>query len=76
MAGDGAALERGGEELLVRETDLDDSGPAFAAAYTADVRKARVADLPEQEEIGRARSSGYALDRRHSRSIGKIARFL
>jgi hypothetical protein len=60
-----AGIERSGEELLFRKTDLDDPCPALAAADPADVRETRLADLPEQEKIGRSRSSGDALDRRH-----------
>ncbi len=73
---DAPGLERDGEKLLVRETHLDDAGPALTAADPTDVRKARVADLPEQEKVGRARGRDDALDRRHSCSIDRRPRFL
>jgi hypothetical protein len=57
-----ARVERSGEERLLGDADLDDAGPARAAARSADVRKAPVADATEEKEIGRAPRSGELLD--------------
>ena len=63
-AHDGAGAQRLRDERLVGDADLDDSGPADAAADAADVREPARVDPAEQEHVDRARGSRHLLEGR------------